>query len=103
MAYKVAWAESALDDLTEAIEYIARDSPNYAASLAVRATRAAESLSVLPNRGRRVPEFRDETVREIIVVSYRLIYRVSATTVHVIAFVHTARDLSGYVRETPTN
>jgi len=103
VAHKVAWAESALDDLTEAVEYIARDSPNYAATLAVRATRAAESLSELPNRGRRVPEFRDETVREIIVVSHRMIYRVSAMTVHIIAFVHTARDLSAYVREMPTN
>ncbi|HEX7191345.1 MAG TPA: type II toxin-antitoxin system RelE/ParE family toxin [Thermoanaerobaculia bacterium] len=99
MAYKVAWAESALDDLTEAVEYIARDSPGYAASVATRAVRAAESLSELPHRGRRVPEFHDEHVREIIVVNYRMIYHVSATMVNIIAFVHAARDLAAYVRD----
>lgn len=31
MAYEIEWAESALAGLTEAVEYIARDSPSYAA------------------------------------------------------------------------
>lgn len=99
MAHKVAWADSAVGDLTEAVEYIARDSPSYAATFATRAVRAAESLSEFSERGRRVPEFRDENVRQLIVVNYRLIYRVSATAVHIIAFVHTARDLPAYVRD----
>jgi hypothetical protein len=51
------------------VEYIAHDSPSYAASLAVKADLAAQSLSELPNRGRLVPEFKDDTVREILVVN----------------------------------
>ena len=50
-----------------------------------------------------LPEFRDENVRELIVANHRLIYRVGAAVVHVIAFVHTARDLAAYVRQMPTN
>ena len=67
MAYEIEWAESAIAALAEAVEYIARDSPSYAASLAVRAEHAASSLSELPHRGRRVREYNDPAVREIFV------------------------------------
>jgi plasmid stabilization system protein ParE len=100
VAYEVEWAESALAGLTEAVEHIARDSPSYAASLAVRADQAAISLSELPSRGRLVREYRDPAVRELIVSSkYRLIYRVSAIKVSIMAFVHTARDLAAFAEE----
>jgi plasmid stabilization system protein ParE len=60
----------------------------------MQAERAAASLDLFPYRGRRVTEYRDEAVRELFVSSYRLIYRVSATRISIIAFVHKARDLS---------
>ena len=93
MAYEIAWAESAVSSLVDAIEFIARDSPSYAAAFAVRAERAAASLDMLPDRGRRVPEFNDPAVRELAVDSYRLIYRVRGNQVTLLAFVHRARDL----------
>jgi plasmid stabilization system protein ParE len=83
-----------LADLIEQAEYIARDSPSYAASLVNRAERAATSLSEFPNRGRNVGEYRDPRVRELIVGSFRLIYRVGSGVVTIIAFVHTSRDLT---------
>ena len=96
MAYEVRWAEAAIEALIEAVEYITRDSPSYAAGVAAKAERAAISLQDLPNRGRRVPEYRDRTVRELPVGNFRLIYRVDERdyVVVVIAFVHTARDLA---------
>lgn len=101
MAFEVVWAESALTTLSEAIEYIAKDSPSYAATLAVQADRAGVSLQQFPNRGRNVPEFRDPAVHEIPVgKSYRLIYKAEPEVVRIIAFVHTARDLATFVEET---
>jgi len=97
MAYEVEWAQSAVASLVEAIEYIARDSPSYAAALALRVDRAALSLRELPDRGRRVPEFDDPAVRELIVGSYRMIYRVSPSRVLLLAFVHKARDLGSLI------
>jgi plasmid stabilization system protein ParE len=94
VAYEVEWAESAIAGLIDAIEYISRDSPSYAAVLAVSAERAGASLDHLAHRGRRVPEFNDPFVRELTVGSYRLIYRVRATKVSILAFIHSARDLS---------
>jgi toxin ParE1/3/4 len=99
VAYEIEWAESAVAGLIEAVDYIARDSPSYAASLAVRAECAAASLSGLPHRGRRVGEYDDPNVRELIVDKYRLIYRVGGAAISVIGFVHTARDLPAFVEE----
>lgn len=100
MAHGVEWTESAVAGVIDAIEYIAHDSPNYAAALAVRVEHAAASLRDLPHRGRRVPEYNDPDVREVIVGStYRLIYRVRPHVVSVLAFVHTARDLARLLDE----
>jgi plasmid stabilization system protein ParE len=99
VAYEIEWSESAIAGLLEAIEYIARDSPSYAAALAVRAERAAASLNELPHRGRRVREYKDPNVRELVVSNHRLIYRVESQVVTIIAFVHTARDLARIVEE----
>ena len=94
MAHEVAWTESAVASLIDAIEYIARDSPSYAAAFAVRAERAAASLQTFPDRGRRVREFDDPAVRELLVASHRLIYRVRRDKVVLLAFVHQSRDLT---------
>jgi plasmid stabilization system protein ParE len=101
VAYEIDWAESAVVTLLDAVEYIARDSPSYAAALAIRAERAAASLSELPERGRRVGEFDDEAVREIAVDSYRLIYRVQPGRVMILALVHKSRDLANLLRAEP--
>ena len=100
MAYEVAWSESAVSSLIDAIEYIARDSPSYAAAFAVRAESVAASLDMFPNRGRHVAEFNDPAVRELPVGSHRLIYRVGETRVLLLAFVHKSRDLAGLLGET---
>ncbi len=44
-------------------------------------------------RGRVVPEIGDKQIRELIIQSYRLIYRVERSRVAVLAIVHGARDL----------
>ncbi len=57
-------------------------------------TEAAESLSVLGERGRIVPELDEPTVRELLIGRYRLIYELGTTEVVVLAVVHGARSLS---------
>ena len=94
MAYLIVWTDAALSSVTEAAEYIAKDSPSYAATLITRTDYAANSLGQFPERGRVVPEYRDSAIRELFVDSYRLIYRVFGDTVTIVAFVHGARDLA---------
>jgi toxin ParE1/3/4 len=100
MAHEIDWAESAVASLLDVVEYIARDSPSYAAAFAIRAERAAAALQMFPERGRRLPEFNDPAVREIFVDSHRLIYRVARNRVLVLAFVHKSRDLGALLEDT---
>jgi plasmid stabilization system protein ParE len=75
--------------------YIASDSPFYAGSVVRRIIELTRTLEKFPLAGRKVPEFDDENLRELIAYSYRIIYRVEATEVIVAAVIHGKRDLEG--------
>jgi toxin ParE1/3/4 len=91
VARRVAWTDSAWQELESAAGFIARDSQRYAAALVAEARFASRSLSKFPRRGRVVPEVADERVRELFVKSYRLIYEVRDESVLILAFLHGAR------------
>jgi toxin ParE1/3/4 len=92
MARQVVWAYGAEEDLDTASAYIHKDSPAYAASFVNRALQVGHSLSELAERGRIVPEFMDEKIREIFVYSYRLIYRIESDRISILGLVHGRRD-----------
>lgn len=95
MARTVAWTELAWDDLERTVDYIAQDSPTYAASFARQIWQMAQSLDELPERGRIVPELGDQNVRELLPSSYRLLYEIREDTVYILGLIHGARDLAG--------
>jgi plasmid stabilization system protein ParE len=92
VAYQVGWTESAWQELEAAAQYIARDSSFFASALIHEARLAAQSLREFPNRGRVVPELRDNSVRELFVKQYRLIYEVGPDRVIILSFLHGARQ-----------
>lgn len=94
MARRVAWTETAWRDLEHVADYIAEDSPGYAAALVRRIRDQARSLEELAERGRVVPELDQPAVRELVVGSYRLIYEIGEGDVCVLALIHGARDLA---------
>jgi plasmid stabilization system protein ParE len=73
--------------------YIASDSPFYAGSVVRRIIELTRTLEKFPRAGRKVPEFEDENVRELIAYSYRIIYRVESAEVVVAAVIHGKRDM----------
>ena len=91
MAREVVWTSPAWDDLEAAAEYIARDSMYYAAAFVREVKEASESLSEMAERGQIVPEFRDPSIRELLVRPYRLVYRVGGEQVIILAVIHGAR------------
>ena len=93
MAWEVKWAEIAWADLDAIAAYIARDSPNYASAVVRQLLDAGQSLDQMAERGRVVPEWKEPSIRELIVENYRLIYQVSDKVVHIIGIIHGARDL----------
>jgi plasmid stabilization system protein ParE len=62
-------------DLEAIRDYIAADSPRYAALVVERILGAVERLSMFPESGRVVPERNDPAIREVIVRPYRVVYR----------------------------
>ncbi len=88
MAQGVIWAPRALADLEAIASYIASDSPVYARTVVRRIVSLARNLQEFPNKGRKVPEFDDDTVRELIAYSYRVIYRIESDRVVIAAVVH---------------
>jgi toxin ParE1/3/4 len=96
VAWRVRWTEPAWNNLERQAAYIAQDSPRYAAALIRDAREAARSLRQFPKRGRVVPEENNPSIRELFVFhSYRMLYKVIDLQheVHILAFVHGARDL----------
>ena len=91
MARKVEWTDPAWDDLAGIAEYIARDSEYYAAAFVQEMKEAAASLADFAERGQVVPEFGDPSIRELLVKSYRLVYRVSEKKVVILTLIHGAR------------
>ena len=75
--------------------YIARDSARYAEMVVERLFHAVDRLELFPLSGRVVPELGDESVREIILGSYRIVYRIREGMVHVITVFHGVRPLRG--------
>jgi plasmid stabilization system protein ParE len=61
--------------LADIVRYIAQHNSDAAARLGFELITRAESLVNFPEIGRRVPEFLQPDLREIICRSYRIIYR----------------------------
>ena len=95
MARRVVWSDSAWHDLEQVADYIAIDSHHYAAAFVREVRDAARSLQTFAERGRVVPELSDPAVRELLVGRYRLMYRLTESTVQIAAIVHGARDFRG--------
>lgn len=77
--------------------YIQKDSPLYAQKIVKTLVDASRRLKQFPHRGRYVPEFAS-THRESFVYSYRMIYRVDARQVLIVAVIHGKRLLESMER-----
>lgn len=93
MAYRVVWSPRALSDVEAIATYIAIDSSFYAKAVVRKIVTMTKSLARFPKSGRKVPEFDDESLRELIVYSYRIIYAVESDQITITAVIHGRRML----------
>jgi len=80
--------------------FVAESSPHAASRLVVAILDAARSLAELSDRGRVVHERGDERVRELLIVSYRLIYHVESNQVSVLGLLHQRQDFEKWLLRT---
>lgn len=93
MAYRVIWSPRALADVEAIASYIALDSESYAKTVVRTIIRSTRTLARFARSGRKVPEFDDENMRELIAYSYRIIYTLEQSQVTIVAVIHGRRML----------
>lgn len=93
MDYRVKLSRSARLDMQDIVRYISIDDPERALRFGKFLILHTKSLGQFPERGRVVPEFGEESIREIIVRTYRIIYRLDhrQRVIEVIRFWHAGR------------
>jgi plasmid stabilization system protein ParE len=89
---QVVWAPSALEDIEQVAQFIARDSADQAALFVGRLIEVTDRLGSIPLSGRIIPEIGHPDCREIIYGAYRIMYRVQGEDVWITGVVHGARD-----------
>lgn len=89
----VKWTDHAKAQLRHIHDYIAQDSALYAKRVAEALVSKTMGLDELPRQGRIAPELNEETVRELPLYSYRILYEIKPTHIDVLAVIHKRRDL----------
>ena len=94
--YQVAWAAVAQHDLKQIIDYIAIDSPGNASRILQKIKQKVSDIYFMPDRGRIVPELKEQGIhiyRELIISPWRVIYRISDTTIFVLSVIDSRRNV----------
>lgn len=90
---KVHWTANAESHLDAIHAHIARDSAVYALRMVDRITRKSQQIADFPLGGRIVPEYGVEQIREVFVVSFRIIYHIKPDQIDVLAVIHGAMNV----------
>ncbi len=102
MAQAVIWSQESLDDIDSIAEYISRDSLYHAQQVVEEIFERGDDLISQPKSGRKVPELNDPLVRECFIYSYRLIYEIQDTVIHILGVIHGQRLLESIGRFNPS-
>lgn len=94
---KVLWTTPALNDVREIIDFIAQDSSVYAERVGMKIVSSPRQLKLFPLSGRVVPEFSDESIRELIYGSYRILYKIVKNECYITAVIHASRDILRHI------
>jgi len=91
---RLNWTDLSIEDLINIAEFISKDSPKYSVIQISRIRERAKILKEQPFLGRIVPETQNDSVRELILGNYRIIYRIiSADRIDILTIHHSARLL----------
>jgi toxin ParE1/3/4 len=94
--YKVIWSNTAERDLIDIAEYISAESPTTALKVFRNIRKKASNLYSFPERGRVVPELRDQGIsqyRELIIPPWRILYRISEKSVYVLSVLDARQNI----------
>jgi toxin ParE1/3/4 len=88
---QLIWSPRFLQDVDNACEYIANESPQYAYLFAERLVLFIKTMADQPLLGAIVPEYGRVDLRERLFQNYRVVYRVSDERIELVTLIHAAR------------
>lgn len=88
----IIFKQDAEEELENIKRYIARDSIYYANKTTDEIINKTEYLSMFPYMGRKIPEYNNINLREIIYKSYRILYKVNSN-VYILNVIHHSRNI----------
>ena len=94
MDYTVVLSPKAVGDLEAIVRYISLTNPIAARKVGRRLLSKTKDLSQFPFKGQKVPEFDSPEIRQLILVPYRIVYRVEEDKkrISVARFWHSAQE-----------
>ncbi len=92
---KVVWSAEAAEQLREITGYVSERNPQAAKRIAAGLLIRSRLLAQPPQTGRRLPEFPDADLRELLERPYRLIYRITESRIEIVALKHYRQLLPG--------
>jgi plasmid stabilization system protein ParE len=87
----IAWSEPALNDVKALRGWIGRDSEALSNQVVERIFDAVEQAIPFPRIGRVVSEVGDESVRELLFRTFRIVYKAEAERIVVLSVLHGGR------------
>jgi toxin ParE1/3/4 len=94
---KVDWTFQALEDLAEIDHYLHANAAKYADFVISSVLEVTTQLEQFPKSGRIVPEMNIPSVRELIVLKYRIIYQMpSSDEVNILTIRHSSKPLNTF-------
>ncbi len=91
---KIVWSKEALQQLIEIERFIAKDSPERAVLFVDRLIERAEKIKTFPFKGRIVPDFSTNEIREVFEKVYRIVYRISKNKLEILTVFEGCRLLT---------
>ena len=89
---QIEYKQEARENLIQIREYISRDSIYYANKTVKEIIEKTKYLSMFPYMGRKVPEYNNTNLREIIYKSYRILYKANSN-IYILTIFHHSRDI----------
>ena len=92
---EIRWTKQAIQDIDNIAEFISKDSEHYAKIQVQRFFESTKVLVRFPTAGKIVMEKQDSSIREVLVGSYRIIYKIiNKSKIDVLTVHHSKRLLS---------
>ena len=90
---KILFTPRSKSDITEIVHYISQDNPQAARNWTKSIFDSIKRLENFPSSGRIVPEYSEDTIRELIKGQYRIVYKInqSEEEIYIVTIHHSKR------------